>query len=160
VPAALEAVCLKAMAVVPDDRYAGADELARDVRRYLADEPVSARREALGQRCLRWARRNRSVVVGAAMLLGGGAAGRGGGGVAALAGGLWAVSRERDRTAVQRDEALAAERRAETEKSRAEENAARTREALDAAKRNLEQAESNLLLARKAVDDCSVLAVV
>src|SRR5262245_5290169 len=45
VPRALEAICLKAMARRPEDRYASAQELARDVERYLAGEPVSAWRE-------------------------------------------------------------------------------------------------------------------
>ena len=43
--AALEAVCLKAMALRPEDRYASAPALADDVERWLADEPVSAWRE-------------------------------------------------------------------------------------------------------------------
>src|SRR5205807_255987 len=42
VPAALEAVCLKAMALRPPDRYATAKDLAEEVERWLADEPVSA----------------------------------------------------------------------------------------------------------------------
>ncbi|HKB37330.1 MAG TPA: protein kinase, partial [Gemmataceae bacterium] len=45
VPPALEAVCLKALARDPGDRYATAEELARDVQRWLADEPPSAYRE-------------------------------------------------------------------------------------------------------------------
>ena len=39
---ALEAVCLKAMATKPEDRYAGGRALADDVERWMADEPVSA----------------------------------------------------------------------------------------------------------------------
>ena len=38
-PRALEAICLKAMARKPEDRYATALDLAADVRRWLADEP-------------------------------------------------------------------------------------------------------------------------
>jgi serine/threonine protein kinase len=41
-PRALEAVCLRAMAKEPDDRYPSAADLARDIQRWLADEPVSA----------------------------------------------------------------------------------------------------------------------
>ena len=44
---ALEAVCLKAMAVTPDDRYASCRALADDVERWTADEPVSAYREPI-----------------------------------------------------------------------------------------------------------------
>jgi formylglycine-generating enzyme required for sulfatase activity len=45
VPRALEAVCLKAMALKPADRYTSARALADDLRRWLAGEPVSAFRE-------------------------------------------------------------------------------------------------------------------
>ena len=49
VPAGLEAVCLKAMALRPEDRHASARELADEVERWLAEEPVSAYREAVGR---------------------------------------------------------------------------------------------------------------
>ena len=42
IPRALEAICLKAMAVRPEDRYLSAKALADDVEHWLADEPVSA----------------------------------------------------------------------------------------------------------------------
>ena len=45
VPPGLEAICLKAMALGPVDRYATPRALAGDVEKWLADEPVSARRE-------------------------------------------------------------------------------------------------------------------
>src|SRR5262249_30781623 len=38
----LEAICLKAMAVRPEDRYSSPAALAQDVERWLADEPVTA----------------------------------------------------------------------------------------------------------------------
>ena len=38
---ALESVCLKAMALKPEDRYASARELADDIERWMADEPVT-----------------------------------------------------------------------------------------------------------------------
>ncbi len=44
---ALEAVCLKAMATEPDDRYASCRALAEDVERWTADELVTAWREPL-----------------------------------------------------------------------------------------------------------------
>jgi hypothetical protein len=67
VPAALEAVCLKAMALKPDDRYRSPRALANDIERWIADEPVSVRREPYHERVRRWARRNRTVVTGAAV---------------------------------------------------------------------------------------------
>ena len=42
--AALEAVCLKALAHNPAERYQSAAELARDIHHYLAGEPVAAQR--------------------------------------------------------------------------------------------------------------------
>ena len=64
---ALEAVCLKAMALRPEDRYATPRALAEDVERWMADEPVSAWREPLSRRARRWSRRNRTAVTGAAV---------------------------------------------------------------------------------------------
>lgn len=69
VPAALEAVCLKALAHAAEQRYATAADLAGDVRRWLADEPVSAYREPFTVRLSRWARRHRTLVTGAGALL-------------------------------------------------------------------------------------------
>lgn len=43
VPEPLQAVALKAMERDPQDRYSSARELARDLERYLADQPVVAR---------------------------------------------------------------------------------------------------------------------
>ena len=42
VPRGLEAVCVKALARDPKERYASAAELAQDVRRHLAGQPVAA----------------------------------------------------------------------------------------------------------------------
>ncbi|MFM7520529.1 MAG: protein kinase domain-containing protein [Planctomycetota bacterium] len=69
VPRALEAICLKAMARRPEDRYASAEALAADIKRYLADEPVSAYRDPLPVRAFRWARRHRTAVTAAAVLV-------------------------------------------------------------------------------------------
>jgi serine/threonine protein kinase len=62
VPRALEAVCLKAMARGREDRYRSALDLAADIRRWLADQPVSAFREGLLTRILRWMRRHPAAV--------------------------------------------------------------------------------------------------
>lgn len=52
--AALEAVCLKALARDPADRYASARALALEVRRHLAGEPVLAWTEPMRSRVWRW----------------------------------------------------------------------------------------------------------
>jgi len=59
---ALDAICLKAMAFRKEDRYPGARELAEDVQRYVAREPVSAYRESFLQRAGRWVRRHRQTL--------------------------------------------------------------------------------------------------
>ena len=58
VPRDLETVCLKALAKRPADRYASCQEMADDLRRWLADEPIEARRLRPAERVLRWCRRN------------------------------------------------------------------------------------------------------
>jgi serine/threonine-protein kinase len=68
IPAALEAVCLKAMALRPEDRYATAKALADDVEHWLADEPVAAFSEPLRLRLARWRRRHPALVTGTAAL--------------------------------------------------------------------------------------------
>ncbi len=57
IPRALEAICLKAMALHPQDRYSSPQELAKDIERYLADEPTEAYRESLFGRIFRIARK-------------------------------------------------------------------------------------------------------
>jgi eukaryotic-like serine/threonine-protein kinase len=64
VPRALEAVCRKAMEFEPDARYTSAQELAADVQRWLADEPVAADREPWRERVRRWGRRHRLLIAG------------------------------------------------------------------------------------------------
>jgi eukaryotic-like serine/threonine-protein kinase len=69
---ALGAVCLKAMATKPADRYATCRALAEDIERWAADEPVSVWREPLSRRVRRCANRNRTAVasVGVALVAG------------------------------------------------------------------------------------------
>jgi serine/threonine-protein kinase len=69
IPSALDAICRKAMALRPADRYASALELAADLEHWLADEPVSACIDPWSVRLTRWARRRRTTVVAAAVLL-------------------------------------------------------------------------------------------
>lgn len=58
VPRDLEAVCLKCLQKEPRDRYASADEVAEDLRRFLAGRPVRARRPWPWRRALAWVRRH------------------------------------------------------------------------------------------------------
>ncbi len=65
----LEGVCLKALRKPSGERYTTAAELAQEVQRYLADEPVQAFAEPWTTRALRWARRHKTYVAAAAVLL-------------------------------------------------------------------------------------------
>jgi WD40 repeat protein len=71
IPRDLETIVLKAMAKRPEDRYATARELADDLRRFLNQEPIRARRIGLAGRFVRWCKRNPMLagVSGAAILL-------------------------------------------------------------------------------------------
>jgi serine/threonine protein kinase len=61
VPPELETVVLKAMAKAPAERYGTAQELADDLRRYLEDKPIRARRPTVFQRLKKWLRRHQGV---------------------------------------------------------------------------------------------------
>jgi serine/threonine protein kinase len=68
IPVELETIVLKATAKLPGERYQTAGELAADLRRYLDEIPILARRPTLVDRSRKWMRRHPSVV-GAAVLL-------------------------------------------------------------------------------------------
>ena len=101
----LEAICLRAMALAPADRYASAQALAEDVERHLADEPVLARPDSPLQSVQRWARRHRGATLAAAT------------GVVLLAivsaVSFFAVRSQRDEAERQRDRAVTSEQSAQ-----------------------------------------------
>jgi WD40 repeat protein/tetratricopeptide (TPR) repeat protein len=58
IPRDLETVVLKCLAKDPRERYASAEAVAEDLRRFLADRPIQARRATAAEQAWRWCRRN------------------------------------------------------------------------------------------------------
>ena len=65
----LDAVALKALAKSPAERYGSAAELAEDLRRHLAAEPVEARPQTTSYRAAKFLRRHLAATVAAALFL-------------------------------------------------------------------------------------------
>jgi WD40 repeat protein/serine/threonine protein kinase len=61
IPPDLETIVLKAIDKDPVRRYPTTEAMAEDLRRFLADEPILARRTSATERTWRWCRRNPSV---------------------------------------------------------------------------------------------------
>jgi len=70
-PAALRSICAKAVDARADERYASPSDLAAEVDRYLAGEPVLAHRESLPERAARLASRHKTLLalIGAYVLM-------------------------------------------------------------------------------------------
>jgi serine/threonine protein kinase/WD40 repeat protein/tetratricopeptide (TPR) repeat protein len=70
VPRDLETIVLKAITKEPVNRYANAEDLEEDLRRFLADRPIRARRASQWERVRRWCRRNPGWAATIATVLG------------------------------------------------------------------------------------------
>jgi WD40 repeat protein/serine/threonine protein kinase len=97
VPAELAIIIAKAMDKDPADRYATAQALADDLRCFLDDKPIQARRPRLFKRLAKWGRRHRPLV-GALVVFGLLA-------VLGLTAGIILIDRERNAT-LERERAL------------------------------------------------------
>jgi serine/threonine protein kinase/tetratricopeptide (TPR) repeat protein len=69
IPVELETIVGKAMERNPAERYATAQELADDLRRFLEDKPIRARRPSLRERLGKWSRRHKGLVAAAFVVL-------------------------------------------------------------------------------------------
>jgi eukaryotic-like serine/threonine-protein kinase len=61
IPRDLETIVLKAIAPEPKRRYQTAADFAADLRRFLEDKPIQARRAGLSERMVKWTRRRPAV---------------------------------------------------------------------------------------------------
>jgi serine/threonine protein kinase/WD40 repeat protein len=69
IPADLETIVMKTLAKNPAERYATARDLGDDLRRFLADTPIRARRPTPWDRGHKWARRHRPLMFSLAISL-------------------------------------------------------------------------------------------
>ena len=125
VPRDLETICLRCLEKDPRRRYSSAQDLAEDLRRFQADEPILAKPSSVGRRLWKWAkRRPAAAALVVAIVLGS---------AALLAEGLW-YQRELEKSlaevTLERDKASAARKDAVLKSAVAEEQR-------DAAERNL-----------------------
>lgn len=69
IPRDLETIILKGLSKEPDKRYQSAQKMADDLRLFLLDRPIQARRVTWMEQTLSWCRRNRAVTGLAIVLL-------------------------------------------------------------------------------------------
>lgn len=133
VPRDLQTICLKACAYDSAQRYQHACDLEEDLRRYLEDRPILARRISPLERLVRWSRRNPAlaglITLSASLLI--------------LIVILQAISNQEKQQNIAK---------IKEEYERAEENVKLKSQALESARVAKQRAENNLQLAMEAFD--------
>lgn len=69
IPNELETILLKGLSKSPSDRYFTAQDFADDLKRFLDDKPIHARRPTRIERARKWLRRHPSFVIAGTLLL-------------------------------------------------------------------------------------------
>ncbi len=156
IPRDLETVCRKAMAKRPDDRYPDCQELADDLRRWLENEPIAARRLTLSERLTRWVRKEPKL---AASLLLAVTALALAAGVAAVSAARLSALAEGERRAKERADENASEARTNAELVAAEAEKARLAQRdAEEQRRTAEQREEEALRAKEEAEQARRLA--
>jgi eukaryotic-like serine/threonine-protein kinase len=104
----LDTIVAKALKKAPGERYPSVTDLADDLRRYLENQPIRARPDALAYRVVKFVRRNRAPAALAALV------------VTALLVGTTATLAQAKRASAQAERASAQARRASAEAARAD----------------------------------------
>jgi serine/threonine protein kinase/Tfp pilus assembly protein PilF len=130
VPVELETIVLKAMRKSPEQRYATANELADDLRRFLENRPIKAKPPTLRELTVKWSRRHKLLLASVAVFVL----------LAAIGSSVSAVllAEERDKTAAALEASEAQKRQLEIKSQQLE--------------RERRRAETNLQKARDAID--------
>jgi tetratricopeptide (TPR) repeat protein/tRNA A-37 threonylcarbamoyl transferase component Bud32 len=129
----IETIVAKALEKDKARRYGSAAELAEDIQRHLADEPILARPASAAYQLRKFARRNKPLVAGVAAVF------------AVLVAGVVASTWEATQARRERDRAAAAERLASSQRDRAlfSQQTAKAAEARALEERNRVIAEKN-----------------
>ena len=145
----LDSITLMALRKEPQARYSSVEQLAEDIRRYLAGLPTLARRGAFGYRALKYVRRNRIPLSAAALI------------ALSLLGGIFATLRQARIALAAQHNAEAQQARAETQRHRAEAallTAEERRQQADAARGEADQQRAEAEAQREQADEQRVFA--